>query len=146
VTILNERVVLDTNIWIFGLRHHPQVPACARLLDRLGQLHVVLPRQILKELQANLSRDELATMFLLLKRYRDRVLLRWNKVGMEIIRKYQRFGCRLGDAAVAAHLEELEVGVLVNENRHFLKEVDNLPFRTINARQALEEMRASQTR
>ena len=67
MTILNERIVLDTNIWIFGLWHHPQVPACVRLLDRLGQLHVVLPRQVLKELQANLSRGELATLFRLLK-------------------------------------------------------------------------------
>jgi len=143
VTILNERIVLDTNIWIFGLRQHPQVPACARLLDWLGQLHVVLPRQVLKELQANLSRDELATLCRLLNHFPDRILLRWNKADLETIRKYQRLGCKLADAAVAAHLEELGLGVLVTENRHFLKEVENLPFRTINAHYALEEMRGS---
>jgi hypothetical protein len=65
---------------------------------------------------------------------------------METIRKYLRLGCKLGDAAVAAHLEELEAGILVTENRHFLKEVENLPFRTINAHQALEEIRGSRSR
>ena len=117
--------------------------ACARLLDRLGQLHVVVPRQMLKELQANLSRGELVTLFRLLKQYPDRAVLRWSKAGIETIRKYQRLGCKLGDAAVAAHLEELQATAPVTENRHFLKEVDNLPFRTINANRALEEMRGS---
>jgi hypothetical protein len=41
---------------------------------------------------------------------------------------------------VTAHLEELEIGVMITENRHFLREVENLPFRTINAHQALEEI------
>jgi predicted nucleic acid-binding protein len=146
VTILNERVVLDTNIWIFGLRHQPQAPACTSLLERLGQLHVVLPRQILKELRANFSRDELVMLFRLLKHYPNRVVLHWNKVGLDTIRKYQRLGCKPGDAAVAAHLEELEASVLVTENRHFLEQVENLPFRTINAHKALEEMQGSERR
>jgi predicted nucleic acid-binding protein len=61
VSIQDEWIVLDTNIWIFGLRRVPDFPACAELLDHLNQLRVALPRQILQELQANLSekRDEI---------------------------------------------------------------------------------------
>ena len=53
MTIRDKPVVLDTNIWIFGLRRHPDLPACAQLLERLGQLQVILPRQLLQELRAN---------------------------------------------------------------------------------------------
>jgi len=146
VTIHNKRVVLDTNIWVFGLRHHPQVPACARLLERLGRLNLVLPRQILKELQTNLTKGELAKLFRLLKQHPERVIIHWGKAGVETVRKYQRLGCKLGDAAVAAHLEEMGVDILISENRHFLKEVKDLPFQTMNAHQALEEMRGPQDR
>ena len=55
MTIRDERAVLDTNVWIFGLRYHSELPAFALLLERLGQLQVILPRQVLRELQANLT-------------------------------------------------------------------------------------------
>ena len=35
MSILDEWIVLDTNIWIFGLRRVPDIPACAQLLERL---------------------------------------------------------------------------------------------------------------
>jgi predicted nucleic acid-binding protein len=59
VTIRDERVVLDTNVWIFGLRHHSELPACTLFLERLSQLQVILSRQVLYELQANLTESEL---------------------------------------------------------------------------------------
>ena len=63
MTIRDERVVLDTNIWIFGLRRHPEFPGCVLLLERLSQLHVILPRQVLWELRANLTEGELRSLF-----------------------------------------------------------------------------------
>jgi len=33
MTILAEPFLLDTNVWIFGLRRDGQFPACAELLD-----------------------------------------------------------------------------------------------------------------
>jgi predicted nucleic acid-binding protein len=104
MTISDERVVLDTNVWIFGLRHHPELPACALLLDRLDQIQVIFPRQILRELQADLTESELRTLFNLLKQFPKQIVIHWGKAEIENVRKYQSLGCKLGDAAIAAHL------------------------------------------
>lgn len=140
MSILDERIVLDTNIWIFGLRRVPDIPACSQLLERLHRLSVVLPRQILQELQANLSEDEVRTLLRLLSRLPQKIIINWEKAQQEIIAKYQRLGCKLGDAAVAAHLEELNIKLLVSENRDFLEEIKELPFRRLSATQALAEI------
>jgi hypothetical protein len=34
VSIRDEWIVLDTNVWIFGLRRIPDFPACAELLRK----------------------------------------------------------------------------------------------------------------
>ena len=68
MSIRDEWILLDTNIWIFGLRRVPDFPACTELLENLNRLRVVLPRQILQELQANLVEDELRALFRLLNR------------------------------------------------------------------------------
>jgi len=39
VSIRDEWIVLDTNIWIFGLRRGPDFPACAELLDNLNRFY-----------------------------------------------------------------------------------------------------------
>ncbi len=52
-----EWVVLDTNVWIFGLRDEPDRPACLQMLQRLPRLYVQVPRQILLELRANLLKS-----------------------------------------------------------------------------------------
>ncbi|GEM_PF-599654 len=144
MSILNEWIVFDTNIWIFGFRQSPAIPACAQLLENLGRLRVVLPRQILQELHANLSEDEIRGLFRLLTRFSERLKIDWEKTKPEIITKYQRLGCKLGDAVVAAHLEELDVKILVSENRDFLEEVRDLPFRRLSAAQALAELEQSE--
>jgi len=66
-------VVLDTNVWIFGLRNQPDRPTCTQVLRSLNRLHVKVPRQVLLELRANLSRDEMGGLFRLLNRYPDQI-------------------------------------------------------------------------
>ncbi|MBI2988675.1 MAG: type II toxin-antitoxin system VapC family toxin [Deltaproteobacteria bacterium] len=143
MSILDEWIVFDTNIWIFGLRRVPDNLPCAELLEHLARLRVVLPRQVLQELHANLSEDEIRVLFRLLTRFPERLKIDWEKTKPEIIAKYQRLGCKLGDAVVAAHLEELEIKILVSENRDFLEEVRELPFRRLSAAQALAELEQS---
>lgn len=135
-----EPVVLDTNVWIFGLRRHPGVPSCAQLLDRLAELRVVLPRQVLRELQVNLSEGEDRSLFRLLKSLSKPVVFDWHRANPEVVRKYTALGCKLGDAALAAHLEDLGIGVLVTENRHFLTEIKDLPFRRLTSAELLAEL------
>ena len=99
-----------------------------------------VPRQILQELQANLSREEIGDLLRLLNRYPYRVDVRWDKVEPMLIRKYERLGCKLGDATVAAHVEAMGVEVLVSENRDFLEEIKGLPFRVLRAEDVLQEL------
>jgi predicted nucleic acid-binding protein len=140
MTIGPEWVVLDTNIWIFGLRHQPEQPACAQVLQHLPRLHVKMPRQFLLELQANLRHEEMREFFRLLHRHAEHTDVRWEQVELARIRTYRRLGCKLGDAAVAAHLEVLGIGTLVSENRDFLYEITGLPFRVLRAADFLREL------
>jgi predicted nucleic acid-binding protein len=140
MTIGRDRLVLDTNVWIFGLRDQPEQPACHRLLRQLPRLYVKVPRQILLELQANLTEAEMRRFFRLLNRYPDRIEIHWDKVDVALIRKYQQLGCKLGDAAVAAHMETLGAGTLVSENRDFLYEIQGLPFRVLRAEEVIREL------
>ena len=110
MSILDEWIILDTNIWIFGLRQSPDLPSCAQLLEQLPRLHVVLPRQILQELQANLSENELHALFRLLNHYPEKIRITREKAKLDLIAKYQALGCKLGDAVIAAHLEEFGGG------------------------------------
>lgn len=128
MTIRHDWLVLDTNVWIFGLREQSDPLACDQLLRYLPRLYVKVPRQILRELRANLTEEEMRSLFRLLNRYPDRLEVHWDKVDVSLIRKYQQLGCKLGDAAVAAHMETLGVGTLVSENRDFLYEIQGSCF------------------
>ena len=90
MTIGRNWVVLDTNIWIFGLRNQPDQPACAHMLRRLHQLYVKVPRQVLLELHANLRGEAMRRLFRLLNRYPDRRAMHWEKVELSLIHKYQQ--------------------------------------------------------
>lgn len=140
MTIGHDWLVLDTNVWIFGIREQPDQPACDQLLRQLPRLYVKVPRQILLELQTNLTEEEMRRFFRLLNRYPDRIDVHWDKVDVSLIRKYQQLGCKLGDAAVAAHMETLGSGTLVSENRDFLYEIEGLPFRVLRAEDVVTEL------
>jgi predicted nucleic acid-binding protein len=119
VTLRAERVVFDTNVWIFGLRKHPDRPACYALLERIGEFHLLLPWQILRELQANLIEEELRTLFRLIHLFPESVEIRRSKPGSGLIRKYQELGCKVSDAIIAAQLEEEGIRTLITEKSRF---------------------------
>ena len=91
-------------------------------------------------LQANLRHEEMRQFFRLLHRHVGQSDRRWEQVELARICTSQRLGCKLGDAAVAAHLEVLGVGTLVSENRDFLYEIMGLPFRVLRAVDFLREL------
>ena len=143
MSIRDDWVMLDTNVWVFGLRDHPDRLACRQLLRHLPELHVKIPRQILLELRANFTREEIGDLFRLVNRYPDCVDVQWDRVDSSAVRKYREMGCRHGDAVVAAHVETMRVTVLISENRHFLETVRGLPFRVMNSETALKEFAGS---
>ena len=59
-----EAVALDTNVCIFALRKEPTYPAGELLLfDKLNELQVHMPLQIIVELQRNLMASEMRGLY-----------------------------------------------------------------------------------
>jgi hypothetical protein len=65
---------------------------------------------------------------------------RWEKAKGKLLNKYMRLGCKLGDAVISSHMEELNIKTLVSENRDFLLEAEGLPFRVLNSEAAVKEL------
>ena len=131
-------LILDTNIWIFGLRPHLQVKDCVELLNNLDALLVIVPRQVIVELHRNLRAAE-ANEFFRLTRLLG-VEIQYTDAPPELVAKYQTAGCKKGDAVIAAHVEANQVKYLVSQNRHFLSEVVGLPFAVLTPAEVLAEL------
>jgi predicted nucleic acid-binding protein len=133
VSIRNSRIVLDTNVWIYGLRQDRDYPACSELLEKLRTFQIVIPRQVLVELQVNLSPREYQRFWQLINAYSARAEISWDPAPAERFDRYRRLGCRRGDAAVATLTEHVGAEALVTENREFLRNVPDLPFRVLSS-------------
>ena len=140
MTTPRERWLLDTNIWVFGLRRDDAFPNCAHLLERIGSFRVVIPFQVLKELNLNLTEEEIDDFYRLINQQPEWMELSWSAAPAERVKFYQERGCRKGDAVIAAHAESLSVGVIVSENRQFLQTIKGLPTHILTAADALARL------
>ena len=138
MTIPLDRLVLDTNVWVFGLRRDAAFPACSELLERIGLFGVVIPLQLIKELNANLSEDETREFYQLVNQHPEIIELSWDPAPTDRVKFFQAKGCRKGDAVIAAHAEALKVEIIVSENRQFLQTVKDLPIQLITSEDALD--------
>ena len=139
--IRNERVALDSNAYIFGVRTDPAHPGCAAILrDHLDLLSVFVPLQVQLELQSNLSAAEMHELYALLADARE---LAWNyePPPAELVGKYEMLGAKKGDARICAELDQAAVGWLVSENRDFLHGIRELPFGILSAEEAVAALR-----
>jgi predicted nucleic acid-binding protein len=143
MTTLADRWLLDTNVWIFGLRRDPALPACAELLERIGSFLVTIPLQVIKELSLNLAEDEMREFYQLLNSYPDLVEISWGPAPIERVRFFEGRGCRKGDAVIAAHAEALGIRTIISENRQFLQTMENLPMEIVNSTIALTRLQMS---
>ena len=135
-----ERWLLDTNIWVFGLRRDESFPNCAELLERIGTFSVVIPFQVLKELNVNLTEDEISDFYRLINQQPEWIELSWSTAPVERVHFYEGRGCRKGDAVIAAQAESLRVRVIVSENRQFLQTIKELPTHILSAADALARL------
>ena len=55
------KISLDTNVWIFGLLGNDE--HCRRILRRLSQFEVVVPDQVRRELNRNLSEQTMKRFY-----------------------------------------------------------------------------------
>ncbi len=132
-----NRWLLDTNVWIFGLRGDQALPSCAKLLERIGSFVVTIPLQVLKELNLNLTEVEMSDFYQLLNSYPDFIEVSWESAAIERVRFFEGRGCRKGDAVIAAHAEALNVTAIVSENRQFLKTINAIPVQIVTAGEAI---------
>ena len=140
MSIRTKGVVLDTNVWIYGLRQDQGHQDCAELLDKLRALRVIIPRQVLIELQVNFSPQEYQHFWQLINTYSARIEVSWDPAPIDRLDRYSGLGCRRGDAAVAALTEYVGAEALVTENREFLRNVPDLPFRLLSSSDLLAEL------
>ena len=136
MTIPPERWLLDTNVWVFGLRGDDAFPACAQLLDRVGSFSVVIPLQVLKELNLALTEDEMRNFYSVINQCSEFIELSWQPAAIELVKFYEERGCRKGDAVITAHAEALGIGIIVSENRQFLQTLRDLPVEIVTAVEA----------
>ena len=136
-----ERWLLDTNVWLFGLRRDEQFQACAELLYLVGAFSVVIPLQILKELNANFTKEEARVFHQLVNDYPDLVELNWKPAPGERVKYFESRGCRKGDAIIAAHAEACKVDLIVTENRQFLQTITDLNARILSPADALASVK-----
>lgn len=135
-----ERWLIDTNVWIFGLRRDQHFPDSIRVLANIGSFLALVPLQIITELHVNLSDDEMTRFYGLRNELREFISISWDMVSLERVAFYQERGCRKGDAFVAAHAEDLRAHLIVSNNRQFLGTIQNLPFKIATPAEALARL------
>ena len=132
-----DRWLLDTNVWVFGLRRDASFRACEQLLDRIGSFSVLIPLQVLKELNLTLAEGEMHQFYQIINQYPEFIDISWEPAPLERVKFYERQGCRKGDAVIAAHAEALDSKIIVSENRQFLQTLKDLPLRILTAADAV---------
>lgn len=139
--IRDDYVALDTNVCIFAVTRGISRPDCEELVfNRLPLLRVFLPPQVLKELHHNLHDTEVGAVLAAVRAARERRIEYWEAPTV-LVDKYEALGAKKGDALVAAELDTAGIQWLISENRHFLAEIKNLPFKVLTAAEAMAILR-----
>ena len=137
MTTPHERWLLDTNVWVFGLRRDAGVPACADLLERIGSFSIVIPLQLLKELNLNFTEEEMRDFYQLVNQHPEVIEINWEPAAPDRVKFFEERGCRKGDAVIAAHAEALRADVIISENRQFLQTLKDLTIEIVSSATAL---------
>ena len=106
------------------------------MLDRIGTFSILIPLQVLKELNLTLAESEMREFYQIINQYPEFIELSWEPVPPDRVRFYVEQGCRKGDAVIAAHAEALDVKIIVSENRQFLQTLRDLPVEIVNTGEA----------
>ena len=131
--IREEIVALDTNQFIFALRQDINYPSCRILLfEKLKDINIYLPLQVLLELQRNLTNGEMRGVMLALSKTKN-ITWDYTLAPLALVKKWEEQGAKKGDAVIAAHLEFNNIQYLISENRHFLREISDLPFHVLSS-------------
>src|SRR5438094_7965573 len=89
-SIRDELMSLDTNEFIFALRKDATNPACGTLVfDKLDELKIHLPLQILLELQHNLTDEQMRRVLLAVMKAKP-VTRDYAPAPLELVKRFTR--------------------------------------------------------
>ena len=106
---------------------------------------MLIPLQVLKELNLALTADEMRDFYRLVNQYSEFIEVNWERLASEQIKQYEERGCRKGDAVIAAHAELSGIRTVVSENRQFLQTLKGLPIEIITADEAAARLQGFST-
>ena len=131
--------VLDANEYIFGMGFLKK-ESCKSLvkcfIDNFPSHKISICRTIVEEVRDNLSPMDFQTFirFINIVAVIDEDFL----IPFEIGAKYEARGFKPADAFIAAYTEWVGANALVTENRHFLNQNPDLPFKVLTAEKCLK--------
>ena len=136
-------LVLDSNEFIFGFGVAKK-SSCEALLDAITEAPsnaLRIPRLIVEEVGRHLTPEEFREFieFITSLTVIDEDFV----VPFELGAKYEAEGLKPADAFIAAYVEWTGADALVTENRHFLRQRDNLSFKVLNAADCLKIIKTS---
>jgi len=139
-SIQTDFLALDTNEFVLALRESPVSSSCGVLVfEKLSQLKVYIPLQVIIELNRNLSNLEVSRVFAALSRAKA-LRIDYAKPPQSLIDKWLFRGAKKGDAVIVADLEMARINYLISENRHFISELTDLPFTVLSSREVLDAL------
>lgn len=129
-------ICIDSNQFILGLTGADL--DAARLLDRLAEFQVAVPRIIVQEVTRNLDTPEQVRQFYQLLYRASNVTVVDEPVPRELVTRYEALGLpEKADAVIGAFVEWVGASVLVSENRHFLQGLEGAPFKVLRPSEIL---------
>ena len=111
------RISLDSNVWIFGLTGSNNF--CRSILRHLSQFEVIIPDQVRREVNRNLSKK-------MMKRFyqftlQPNVQLSYDAIPEIYVTMFEGKGLKKGDAIIGGFAEWQKVDTIVSDNRDFLR-------------------------
>ncbi len=125
-----KRISLDTNVFIFGIADDD--PYVSKILDHLNQFEVWVALQVEREVRRNLNPLDLKEFYRII-RSAPSTRLDMQDPPQIYLDCYRQFGLKKGDAYIGAYCEWKQIELLISQNRDFLKAVNLLPFRILDA-------------
>ena len=129
------RIVLDTNIWIFGLAQ--QNTFCELIFSQATNLKPSVPEQVRAEIQNSLPSQLIPSFYRTL--FKADIAIDASPVSADLLAKYHRLGLKKGDAVIGAYCEWRGIDILVSDNRDFLRGITReLPFEIMSPEEFCE--------
>ena len=130
------QILLDTNIWIFGLSNGN--PHCTRIIKSINQFHLHISEQIRIEVQRSLPYSFVSDFYRVI--HDAGLVVDADPPPARLADRYKGLGLKKGDVVIGAYCEWRSIDILVSDNRDFLRGItSDLPFDIMSPYQFCEQ-------